>query len=133
MQGRSTVEIGDLLNIASHAVQDWATAEGWREQRSASNVSRTELRNKLLVVLDSEVKKYEAGRQDANMGDTLVKLTAAVKNLDVGVSIVDIIDIFTAFTKWLENTSALDPRLTVDFRKQVNMYLDAYVKVKINE
>lgn len=133
LQGRSTEEIGPLCGVDPTTIQRWANNEKWMELRSASNVSRTELRNKLLVVLDNEVKRYNAGQADANMGDTLVKLTTSVKNLDVGISIVDIIEVFTAFTKWMENTAALDPRLTVEFRKQVNLYLDAYVKFKTNE
>ena len=133
LQGKSTVDIGSLLSLDPTTIQSWANDGGWRELRSASNVSRTELRNKLLAIIDSEVKRYKDGKSDASMGDTLVKLTTSVKNLDVGISIVDIIEVFTSFTKWMETTSQLDPKLTVDFRKQVNFYLDAYIKFKTND
>lgn len=61
------------------------------------------------------------------VADQLSKLSATIDKLDKEASVVDFIECFMAFGKWLEYQAETDPEITAEFRKLVNKYQNQYV------
>ena len=55
----------------------------------------------------------------AGLGDKLSKLASVIEKLDKKASIVDTIEVFMAFSKWLEYKSATNQEITQEFIRQV--------------
>ena len=61
------------------------------------------------------------------IADQLSKLSATINKLDKEASVVDFIECFMAFGKWLEYQSTTDPDISSEFRKMVNKYQNKYI------
>ena len=59
--------------------------------------------------------------------DKLAKLAAVVEKLDKQANVVDAIEVFMAFSKWLEFRSQTDPEVTPELIKAINKYQDKYI------
>ena len=63
----------------------------------------------------------------ASLGDKLAKLSAVIEKLDKKANVVDAIDVFTAFSKWLEFRAKSDPAVTLELIKQINRLQDMFI------
>ena len=63
----------------------------------------------------------------AGLGDKLAKLSSVIEKLDKKANVVDAIEVFMAFSKWLEHRAQADPELTPDLIKAINKYQDKYI------
>lgn len=115
--------------VARHHIQ-WCSAEGWKEARAAKNITRPELVNKLLLTIDTLITQVN-GSDDpaliAGLGDKLAKLSSVIEKLDKKANVVDAIEVFMAFSKWLEYRSQADPEVTPELMRVINKYQDMYI------
>ena len=98
--------------------------------KAAKTITRTELTNKLLVTIDRLIEQVNSSDDPmlmASLGDKLSKMSAVVEKLDKKANIVNVIEVFMAFSKWLEFRSKTDPDITPDFLKILNRYQDKYI------
>ena len=63
----------------------------------------------------------------AGLGDKLAKLSAVIEKLDKKANVVDAIEVFMAFSRWLEHRAQTDTELTPDLIKAINRYQDKYI------
>ena len=63
----------------------------------------------------------------AGLGDKLAKLSAVIEKLDKKANVVDAIEVFMAFSKWIEYRSTIDPDVTPELVKAINKYQDLYI------
>ena len=63
----------------------------------------------------------------AGLGDKLAKLSSVIEKLDKKANVVDAIEVFMAFSKWLEYRSITDPEVTPELIKVINRYQDKYI------
>ena len=63
----------------------------------------------------------------AGLGDKLSKLSSVIEKLDKKANVVDAIEVFMAFSKWLEFRSQTDPEVTPELIKAINKYQDKYI------
>jgi len=63
----------------------------------------------------------------AGLGDKLAKLSAVIEKLDKKANVVDVIEVFMAFSKWIEFRSTVDPEVTPELIKAINKYQDLYI------
>lgn len=130
MSGMEQIEIADKTGVSRATISKWCGAEGWKEARAAKNITRPELVNKLLLTIDNLIEQVNASKDPAMMaslGDKLAKLSAVIEKLDKKANVVDAIDVFTAFSKWLEFRSKSDPAVTVELIKQINRLQDMFI------
>lgn len=130
MQGASQDEIADKVDVSRQTISRWCTTEGWKEARAARNITRPELVNKLLLTIDRLIEQVSASddaEQLAGLGDKLSKLAAVIQKLDKQANVVDAVEVFMAFNKWLQYRAATDPEVTPELIKAINKYQDKFL------
>lgn len=130
MSGMEQAEIAEKVGISRVTISKWCVADGWKEARAAKSVTRPELVNKLLLTIDALITQVnESGDPTAmaGLGDKLAKLSSVIEKLDKKASVVDAIEVFMAFSKWLEFRSQTDQEVTPGLMKVINKYQDLYI------
>ncbi len=130
MTGDSQNVIAEKTGMSAQTISKWVTEGGWAEQRAATNVTRPELVNKLLRTIDKmldEVAQSDDPTTINGLADKLAKFSATIEKLDKHTSVVDVIEVFMAFSKWLQFQSQFDDAITPDLIKTFNKYHNQYV------
>ena len=130
MAGLGQNEIADKVDVSRVTVSKWCNTEGWKEARAAKNVTRPELVNKLLLTIDTLITQVNDSKDPAlvaGLGDKLAKLSTVIEKLDKKANVVDVIEVFMAFSKWIEFRSTVDPEVTPELIKAINKYQDLYI------
>ena len=130
LSGLEMNAIADKLDVARATVSRWASADGWKEARAAKNITRPELVNKLLLTIDTLIDQVNNSKDPtliSGLGDKLAKLSSVIEKLDKKANVVDAIEVFMAFSKWLEYRSLTDPEVTPELMKAINKYQDKYI------
>ena len=130
LAGMEQNEIAEKVEVSRVTISKWCNADGWKEARAAKNVTRPELVNKLLLTIDkliTEVNESEDPSLIAGLGDKLAKLSSVIEKLDKKANVVDAIEVFMAFSKWLEYRATIDPSVTPELIKTINKCQDMYL------
>ena len=130
MQGEQQKVIAEKVGVSAQTITKWVNVGGWVEQRAAQNITRPELVNKLLRTVDKMIEAVnDSDDPDAanGLGDKLAKFAATIEKLDKHTSIVDIIEVFMAFSKWLQFQAEFDEDITPELLKTINKYHNQYI------
>lgn len=130
MQGDTQKMIAEKTGTSTQTITKWVNDNGWQEQRAAQHITRPELVNKLLRTIDKMIESVsESDDPEAinGLGDKLSKLSATIEKLDKHTSIVDVIEVFMAFSKWLQFQSQFDGEITPELLKTINKYHNQYI------
>lgn len=130
MQGEQQKTIAEKAGVSPQTVTKWVNTGNWSEQRAAQNITRPELVNKLLRTVDKMIEAVNTSEDpDAanGLGDKLAKFAATIEKLDKHTSIVDVIEVFMAFSKWLQYQAQLDEEITPELLKTINKYHNQYI------
>ena len=130
MQGESQKMIAEKTCISPQTITRWVSDGGWSEQRAAQNITRPELVNKLLRTIDKMIESVngsEVPDAAAGLGDKLAKFSATIERLDKHTSIVDVIEVFMAFSKWLQFQAQFDEGITPELLRTINKYHNQYI------
>jgi transposase len=134
LSGMEMQEIAERIGVSRVTISNWCAKEGWKEARAAKNITRPELVNKLLLTIDSlieNVNKSEDPTLIGSLADKLSKLSAVVEKLDKKANVVDAIEVFMAFNKWLQYNSEFDPEITPELIKTINKYQNRFLMDKM--
>lgn len=134
LSGMEMQEIAERIGVSRVTISNWCAKEGWKEARAAKNITRPELVNKLLLSIDSlieNVNKSEDPTLIGSLADKLSKLSAVVEKLDKKANVVDAIEVFMAFNKWLQYNSEFDPEITPELIKTINKYQNRFLMDKM--
>ena len=130
LSGMEQKEISEKIGASRTSVSKWCVEGNWKEIRAAKSVTRTELVNKLLLTIDSLITQVNASGDPtllAGLGDKLTKLASAIEKLDKKAGVVDVIEVFMDFSRFLEQRAQSDRAHSVDLLKAINRYQDIYV------
>lgn len=136
MSGMDMAEVAAKAKVSRVTVSRWCKSDGWKESRAAKQITRPELVNKLLVTIDKLIEQVNASEDPtliAGLGDKLAKLSSVIEKLDKKANVVDVIEVFMAFSKWLEHRSQTDPDLTPELIKTFNKYQDLYIIARMGQ
>lgn len=106
LSGMEQNEIADKVEVSRITISRWVNSEGWKEARAAKNISRPELVNKLLVTIDGLIENVNKSDDPALIGslaDKLSKLSATIEKLDKKANVIDAIEVFMAFNRWIQD------------------------------
>lgn len=134
MSGMELTELADQLGVSRQSVSKWCASEGWKETRAAKNISRPELVNKLLLAIDNLIGKVNASGDPEAIGtlaDKLSKLSATIEKLDKKANVIDAIEVFMAFNRWIQDQASYDPDITPELIKAINKYQNKFLMEKM--
>jgi transposase-like protein len=134
MQGVAQKEIAAKVEVSEKTISAWVDAGRWGALRAGANITRPELVNKALMALNTILDKVNESDDIvliANLPDQLAKFAAAIAKLDGKSNIVNVIDVFIAFAKWLSERATIDSDLNPELIKAINKYHDIYVNEHI--
>lgn len=134
LSGMDQQEIAERLGVSRVTISNWCTKEGWKEARAAKNITRPELVNKLLLTIDQLITSVNQSNNPdmiAGLADKLSKLSAVVEKLDKKANVVDAVEVFMAFNKWLQYNSEFDPEITPELIKTINKYQNQFLMEKM--
>ena len=132
LQGEEQKSISQRIEVSETTISKWVKEGGWQELRAAQNITRPELANKILLSINKLLDRAIASNEvDAGLVKQLKTFSDAISNIDKKANIVDTIDTFIAFGKWLEHRMTIDSSLTPDFVKQVTYYQDLYIRHRL--
>lgn len=115
LSGMEQNEIADKVDVSRVTVSRWANTEGWKEARAAKNISRPELVNKLLLTIDGMIENVNKSNDPTLVGslaDKLSKLSSTIEKLDKKANVIDAIEVFMAFNRWIQDQASYDPEIT---------------------
>ena len=130
LAGMEQTEIADKVGVSRVTISKWCVTDGWKEARAAKNITRPELVNKLLLTIDKLIEQVNSSEDPtmiAGLGDKLSKLSSVIEKLDKKANVVDAIEVFMAFSRWLEYRSQTDREITPELIKAINKYQDKYL------
>lgn len=134
LSGMELTEIAERISVSRQTVSKWANSEGWKEARAAKNITRPELVNKLLLTIDkliTSVNESDDPTLIAGLGDRLAKLSSVIEKLDKKANVVDAIEVFMAFNRWIQDQACYDPEITPELIKAINKYQNLFLKDKM--
>lgn len=134
LSGMELTEIAERISVSRQTVSKWANGEGWKEARAAKNITRPELVNKLLLTIDkliTSVNESDDPTLIAGLGDRLAKLSSVIEKLDKKANVVDAIEVFIAFNRWIQDQACYDPEITPELIKAINKYQNLFLKDKM--
>ena len=135
MAGKEQAEIAEQIEVSRQTLSKWANEGSWKESRAASSITRPELVNKLLLTIDkliSQVNESEDPEKMAGLGDKLAKMSSVIEKLDKKANVVDAIEVFMAFSKWMKYRAQTDPNITPELLKTFNYYQDLFISEKMS-
>lgn len=134
MQGVSQVEIAVKTGVSKVTVSNWVKKGGWETKRAGLNVTRPELVNKLLLSINSLLETAIDDKVIADgLPDKLAKFASVIEKLDKKANIVDTIEVFIAFSKWLEFRKSFDKEITPELIKTINRLQDLYITENLSK
>jgi len=121
-------EIAARVGTSVVSVNKWINQEGWKEMQKSLLTSKAEQLSMLYNSLDNfnqAIRDRKASPYPTNKeADTLIKMTAAIRNLETETSIAEKIETGKAFLQFLRK---LGPQ-QLQFSKDVARLFDAYIK-----
>lgn len=123
------IEIAERVGVSAVSINKWVKDGEWEAKRGAKTVTRTELINRVLEKINA-LLEAEDGEINA---DKLAKLSVLIERLDKKNSPVMVMDVFIAFSGYLQQQAMGDKTITMDFIKQLNKHQDAYISTKLTE
>lgn len=130
MQGEPQKVIAEKVGVSAQTITKWVNDGDWQAARSAANITRPELVNKILKSIDvlvEDLVNEPSPEKTAAAADKLVKFAATIERLDKKTSVVDIIEVFMAFSKWLQYRMSFDPNVTPELIQTINKYHDLFI------
>lgn len=136
MQGEPQKVIAEKVGVSAQTITKWVNDGDWQAARSAANITRPELVNKILKSIDVMVEDLvnePSPEKTAAAADKLVKFAATIERLDKKTSVVDIIEVFMAFSKWLQYRMSFDPNVTPELIQTINKYHDLFISEQLQK
>lgn len=134
LSGQELTEIAAQIEVSRQTLSKWCNAEGWKEARAAKNISRPELVNKLLLAIDNLIEQVNtSGDAEAigTLADKLSKLSSTIEKLDKKANVIDAIEVFMAFNRWIQDQACYDPEITPELIKAINKYQNKFLMEKM--
>lgn len=130
LSGMEQNEIAEKVDVSRITISRWVNNEGWKEARAAKNISRPELVNKLLLTIDGMIENVNKSNDPTLVGslaDKLSKLSSTIEKLDKKANIIDAIEVFMAFNRWIQDQASYDPEITPELIKAINKYQNKFL------
>lgn len=125
----SQKEIAELVGASEKSISEWKKEDGWDTLKESLLTTReNELRRmyKMLRVLNDNIDLSADLKIpiDSKQSDSLLKLTQAIKNLEIETSIAEKVDVGIAFINLVRKDD-------VELAKTISQWFDVFIKQSI--
>ena len=124
--GETQKSIAEKIGVSAVTINRWVKDGGWESLRAAKTITRREIVSKMLNQMN---QRLEDGDWTS---DEMIKAASAIEKLDKSTNAVTVIEVMTAFNKWLLGRAQFDTELTPDVVKAINKYQDIYISEILN-
>ena len=103
--------VAKKVGISEKTMSEWVNKFNWRALRSRLLISKDDQLNALYEQLESlndAIRKSNTRHADTKQADILIKLTAAIRNLETDLAIADLVESGIRFIKHLQKTGTID-------------------------
>jgi hypothetical protein len=134
MSGETRENISLRVGVAPKTITEWSAKNHWKERKSAAQISRPELVNKCLSLINKMLDKAIEGQDDNGKAffDELIKAANTIEKLDRKNNVVNDIETFMGFNQFLQLKSQNDKQLTPSVLKFINQYQDLFITDRIS-
>ena len=66
------------------------------------------------------------------LADKLSKLSSTIEKLDKKANVIDAIEVFMAFNRWIQDQACYDPDITPELIKAINKYQNKFLMEKMS-
>ncbi|MCQ2250021.1 MAG: hypothetical protein MJZ66_02810 [Bacteroidales bacterium] len=126
-KGYSLKEISEKIGISTNSLSRWCKDGNWQQERAARGITTKELVKKILLQIDMLL---EASKDDPSKfrPQEIAMLFNSISKIDKGSdNVVTIIDVFTAYQKWLNERQKIDKNLDDEFISKCYNYQNEYI------
>lgn len=124
--GETQKAIAERIGVSAVTVNRWVKEGNWDGLRAAKTISRRELVSKMLGKINDRLDEEDW------TPDELAKAASAIEKLDKQTNTVTVIEVMTAFNKWLLGRAQFDTELTPEIVQAINKYQDLYISEILN-
>jgi hypothetical protein len=140
------LEVAERVGVSKVSINKWAQADKWDEKKRSLLTIRSNQLSRMYLLLEYYVSKVEdkvkrfkemqedkdaspaekSAADDINTKDTdvIVKLTGAIKNLEIELSVAEVVDVLTKYNEYIRKVSPEKLKAEVELQ-------DGYVKTLI--
>lgn len=120
-------EIASIVDISEKTIGKWKQGDDWESMKTSLLTTReNELRRlyKMLNILNNDIDKKAAEDIPINSkeADAVLKLTTAIKNLEIETSIAEKVEVATEFINFVRKENA---ELAKDITKWFDLFLNS--------
>jgi len=137
MQSETQKTIAGKIGVSEVTISKWVKEGNWEIMRAGNKVTRTELVNQNLqlisTLLNSVITSDNPTNQAIKVSDQISKIAATIERLDKKTNVVNEIDAFMNFNRWLQKRINFDRNLSAELIKDINKYQDLYVNERMNK
>jgi transcriptional regulator with XRE-family HTH domain len=124
-------EISEKTGVSRQSLSKWVNDGKWEELLAGVTMSRENILQGLqrqIVEINKAILDRAGGNRFANSSevDKIVKLSAAIRNLEIDLGISEIVNVSIGLTEFIK-------KFDVEKAKEVSEYLDAYVEEKMQK
>lgn len=123
----SFTEIAERTNVSTKTISKWCKDNNWDNIRKSLLITKQTQLSQMysqLEALNAEIDTREAKYPTAKEGDTISKLTASIKRMEVDASVAEVIEIGRMFIDFVKD---------VDFAKakEITTLYDQFINSKL--
>ena len=138
MQGEQQKTIAEKLGIGENTIARWVKDGQWEARRAALNITRPEIVNKILVLISKILEKVDDIEEMepealAKLISQIQKLANSIEKLDKRATVMDNIETFQNFNRWMEAQMKEDPELTPTLITKIAQLEDRFVTEQFNK
>ena len=138
MQGEQQKTIAEKLGIGENTVARWVKDGQWEARRAALNITRPEIVNKILVLISKILEKVDDIEEMepealAKLISQIQKLANSIEKLDKRATVMDNIETFQNFNRWMESQMKYDAELTPQLLTKIAQLEDQFVQAQFDQ
>ena len=100
LKGIPQERIIEMTGIARQTLSRWISQEGWRELKACYGMTREEVTQKILSIINDAIEDPDEYLKKKKIADDLVKLAATIEKMDRSTNVVHYVEAFIRFEDW---------------------------------
>ena len=112
--------------VSAKTINQWVDKYAWDKVRKQMFTTRESMLRRMYDMLDSAIADIDGRVANSKEADAILKLTAAIKNLESELNIADIITTGMAFIKYLQQHESQE--IAIDTMERWNGFIQLKMK-----